>query len=121
MSSTSLPDRWRERAAELEPYAAPAAEAFRRAAAEFEAWLAEQDDLLMTPAEVAAAGGCSAESVRRAVRDGTVENMGGPGNIQVRKADTGKLPKGRGRKSKRSSYGAVSRRVALTSIQGDLT
>lgn len=83
MLPADLLPEWRQRAEQLERYAPPAAEAFRSAADELAAALAEAGYSALTPAEAEAEGRCSAETVRRMVRDGRAENVGTPGAIRV--------------------------------------
>lgn len=111
---SDLPSRWREKAESLARYAPSAAEAFREAAETLEAEIRDATESPLTPEQIAASGLCSAETVRRAVRSGAVENVGSAGKILVRTSDTKKLPKGRGRKPKHSSYGPMALRVART-------
>jgi hypothetical protein len=86
-SSTDLPATWRDRAAELDPYAPPAAEAFRTAAAELEATLRAAADEELTLAEAAAESGYSAERLRRKVAGGEIPNAGRKGAPRIRRAD----------------------------------
>lgn len=119
MLPDALPAEWLRQAEYLAPYAPAAAEAFRQAAHDLTDALELQGDIPLTPAELEAMGRCSAETVRRAVRSGSIENVGTPGKIKVRAGDTAKLPKARGRPSKRTSYGKIARRIARASKRAE--
>lgn len=71
-----LPDRWRDRAEELERYAPPAAEAFRDAAGELAAALAARDDEVLTLQEAADESGYSVRRLRELIADGTIPQAG---------------------------------------------
>lgn len=105
-----LPVRWRELAATLEPFAAPAAEAYRRAARELEEAMHAATVEPITPAQAEAEGICDAETVRRAVREGRASNVGTPGKIMVPRAQ---VP--RGRKARRSSFEEIARSAVRNS------
>lgn len=82
-----LPATWRDRADELEPYAAPAAEAFRRAAAELDAALRARAAEELTLGEAAEASGYSKRRLRELVADGTIPQAGRKGAPRIRRAD----------------------------------
>jgi hypothetical protein len=88
----ALPDQWRALADTLDPYAAPAAEAYRRAADELATALQRLQDEPVTPEQAESEGVCGAEAVRARVRRGKVENVGTETRIKVRRKD---LPSGR--------------------------
>lgn len=104
MVASDLLDRWRELAETLEPFAAAAAEAYRRAAQELEDALRAAATEPITPRQAEAEGICDAETVRRAVREGRATNVGTPGRILVPR---NQLPRGRGRR--RSSFEEIAR------------
>lgn len=68
--------RWRARAAELEAYAPPAATAFRTAAQELAAALAQIETEPLTLERAAAESGYAAETLRRKVAAGELPNVG---------------------------------------------
>ncbi len=122
MSMDGLPARWRARADELEPYSPPAAHAFRVAADEMDAAVAFVLDELLTPAQIETLGRCSAETVRRAVRDDPSLNEGTPGAIKVRARNLVQLPPGRRTRTgeKRISptvFGDLAMAAAMTLIR----
>lgn len=87
---TSLIDRWRARASELEPYAPAAAAAYRTAASELatEEFRLDNEKLKIAPA--ARECGFSAQHLRRMVREGRLRNYGKKNAPLVRRGD---LPK----------------------------
>jgi len=76
MSPTDLVERWRNRARELEPYAAPAAAAFAKAADELEAALAENETAVVSLNDAARTSGYSPDHLGRLIREGKLENVG---------------------------------------------
>lgn len=82
-----LPATWRDRADELEPYATPAAEAFRRAAAELEAALQARATEELTLGEAAEASGYSKRRLRELLADGTIPQAGRKGGPRIRRGD----------------------------------
>jgi hypothetical protein len=62
----------------------------------------------MTPEQAEVEGLCSAETIRRHVRERKIENVGSGGRIQVRRAD---VPAKRGKRS----FAELAREVARTS------
>jgi hypothetical protein len=99
----ALPDQWRALAATLDPYAAPAAEAYRRAADALATALERIQDEPVTPEQAEAEGLCGAEAVRARVRRGQVENVGTETRIKVKRKE---LPSGR--KSKAAPFGGTA-------------
>jgi hypothetical protein len=121
-----LPASWRSFADLLKRYDAGAAQAFRDAADALEAALEREANEELSPEQVAAEGICSAETVRRKTRDGSVENVGTPGRIKVRRGDLDHLPGARRRRGGKGPGGTrsgpvsseeVARRVAATTAQ----
>jgi hypothetical protein len=84
---SDLPREWRERAGELEPYAAPAAEAFRRAAGELDTWLHGWWSEPLELDQAREESGYSRDSLLRFLREGTVPNMGTLDDPRIRRAD----------------------------------
>jgi hypothetical protein len=82
-----LPDLWRKRAADLDPYSPPAAEAFRRAAEEFEADLKAWWHALLDLQDALAESGYSRDSLLRFIREGQLENIGSASDPRVRRRD----------------------------------
>lgn len=87
MLPSNLPREWRERAGALEPYAAPAAEAFRRAAGELDTWLRAWWTELLTLDQAREESGYHRDSLLRYLRDGTVPNMGTADDPRIRRSD----------------------------------
>ena len=87
---TTLPERWRTRAAELKPYAPSAAQAYTDAAAELELRLQSSDDAKLKLRAAARECGYTAEHLGRMVRDGQLRNYGRKNAPLVRRGD---LPK----------------------------
>jgi len=94
-----LPATWRERAAELEVYAPPAAEAWRRAAVELAEALRVGADEIVTLGSAAAESGYSERRLRELVVEGKLANVGRKHAPRFRRGD---LP----RKSARPANGA---------------
>lgn len=109
MMPADLAGHWRSRAAELERYAAPAAEAFRTAACELEAALREADDAELTLADAAQESGYSTRRIAQLVADGSIENRGRKGAPRIRRAD---LPRRTG-KGKSATYDPTNDARAL--------
>jgi len=117
MLPATLPETFRAKAAQLARYAPAAAEAFTEAAELAEEALSAAANETLTPQQIEDAGICAAETVRRAVRAGEVENAGTPGKILVRRGDLGKLPRGRITARGAQQSGAES---AAPALSGDL-
>jgi hypothetical protein len=105
----ALPDQWRALAATLDPYAPPAAEAYRRASDALTSALQACAEEPVTPEQAEAEGVCGAEAVRARVRRGQAENVGTATRIAVRRKD---LPSGRKRKA--APFGKAAMRAAET-------
>lgn len=86
-SADLLPESWRSRAADLERYAPPAAEAFREAADELEVALREAAHETLTLREAAAESGYSKRRLRELIADGTIPQAGKKGAPRIRRAD----------------------------------
>jgi hypothetical protein len=110
-SPRELPTFYRNRATQLLRYAPAAAEAFNEAAELLEAALLALDAELLTPEEVEDEGLCSAETVRRHVRQQKVENVGTAGRIQIRRADAPSTAKNR-------TFAQLTREVARSARIG---
>jgi len=82
-----LPPRWRQRAAELRPFAEPAARAFELAAEELAASLASTDEQLLTLKQASHLSGYSADHLARRIREGAIPNAGRPHAPRIRTAD----------------------------------
>jgi hypothetical protein len=104
-------DRWRSRAEELRPYAAPAAEAFVRAAFELEEAMREAADEELTLAEAARESGYSERRLRELVKDGDIPNAGRKGAPRLRRADRPR----KGRKPAEGSYDAQEHATSILS------
>lgn len=111
--TADLPALWRDRANELEPYAAPVATAFRSAAAELEAALRADGDETLTLANAAAASGYSERRLRELLAEGALPNAGGRGRPRIRRGD---LPKRGPRKQLGSGNGYDAVRDAMNII-----
>jgi hypothetical protein len=85
MIVSQLPTHWRRRAADLEPFAQAAAQAFREAANLLDKALNDSEDAV-TLAEAASLGGYSIDSLQRMVASGRLENMGRKGRPRIRRA-----------------------------------
>lgn len=121
-----LPACWRSLADLLHRYEPRAAQAFRDAADDLEAALEREANEELSPEQIEAEGICSAETVRRKTRDGSVQNVGTPGRIKVRRGDLDRLPRARRRRGGKGPGGTragpvsseeVARRVAVTTAQ----
>jgi hypothetical protein len=93
MALADLVATWTARAEELAPYAAPAAEAFRRAAAELEAELRAKNEEALTLEQAAEESGYAADSLRHMVSDGKVPNAGRLGAPRIRRGDLPRRPR----------------------------
>jgi hypothetical protein len=76
MTLGELVTAWRRRAAEMEPYTAPAARAFSTAADELEAALASDATALLSLNEAARHSGYSPDHLGRLVHAGRLRNYG---------------------------------------------
>lgn len=83
---------WLARAAELEAYAPPAAEAFRRASAELLAAIDQADHEALTLEEAALASGFSRDHLRHLVAGGQIPNAGKRGAPRIRRRDLPRKP-----------------------------
>jgi hypothetical protein len=92
MTRDALAATWRARAAELERFAPPAAEAFRVAADELDAALREAADTPLTLAEAAEESGYSERRLRELVAAGVVANAGRKHVPRIRRADLPRRP-----------------------------
>jgi hypothetical protein len=110
-SPHDLPTLYRNRASQLLRYAPAAAEAFIEAAELLEAALIAADAEFLTPKQIEHEGLCSAETVRRHVRQRKVENVGTTGRIQIRRADAPS-------NGKKRTFAQLTREVARSSRNG---
>jgi hypothetical protein len=92
MALADLVATWTARAESLAPYAAAAAEAFRRAAAELEAELRDRANEGLTLEQASAESGYAVDSLRHMVRDGKLANAGRRGAPLVRRGDLPRRP-----------------------------
>jgi len=90
VTTYELVHRWRARADELEPYAAPAAVAYRTAAAELDAALRTAEDELLAPADASRESGLSERRLRELRSEGRLADHGTPGRPKYRR---GELPR----------------------------
>lgn len=95
---TDLLTRWRTRAEELRPYAAPAAEAFTRAADELDAEIRTAADESLGLSDAARESGYSERRLRELVAGGELENVGRKGSPRFRRGDLPHRPKRAGSK-----------------------
>jgi hypothetical protein len=86
-SVSELSAVFRARACALEPFAAPAAVAFREAASLLEAALAAAEDELLTPRQAAEVTGLSARTLRDHRARGLLEDRGTSGRPKYRRGD----------------------------------
>jgi hypothetical protein len=93
MSAPDLPAAWRARAAELQRFAPPAAEAFRTAADELEAAVAADDAAELTMAEAVEESRYSERRLRQMLASGELPNAGQPGRPRIRRSDLPRKPK----------------------------
>jgi hypothetical protein len=105
-----LPAEWRTRADELEPFAAPAAVAFRRAADELESALREAADTELTLTEAARESGYSDRRLRELIADGSIPQAGRKHAPRLRRGD---LPKKAKAKDAGAGYDARADAAAL--------
>lgn len=87
MTPDRLPESWRSRAAELERYSPPAAEAFRAAADELEEALRERAGERLTLQEAAEESGYSTRRLRELLAEGTIPQAGRKGAPRIRRGD----------------------------------
>jgi hypothetical protein len=87
-----LPATWRARAADLERFAPPAAEAFRVAADELDAELREAAGEALTLSEAAEESGYAPRTLRQMVAEGKLPNAGRRNAPRVRRADLPRRP-----------------------------
>jgi hypothetical protein len=87
ISLADLPNSWRARADELEPFAPPAAAAFRRAAAEMEEAQRAVEDEVLSLAQAASESGYSVDRLRHMIADGQLPNVGRKGAPRIRRRD----------------------------------
>lgn len=123
LPAEELLSKWRDRAEELQPFAAAAAEAFRRAAQELEDALAEQRLAVLSLQEAAAESGYSVDHLSREIREGRIPNAGRKGKPRIRRSDLprkpGHVPVAEQRlRNPSSTAGARARRAALTLQRG---
>jgi len=91
MTSRDLVIVWRQRARELEPYAAPAATAYTKAADELEAALAATESNDLTIGQASDVTGYSPDHLGRMIRQGKLENIGEKHRPRLRRADVEQL------------------------------
>lgn len=96
MSPSDLLDAWRTRADELEPYAQPAAVAFRQAADELEESLRAAEDQLLPPADAARESGLSERTLRDHRARGQLADHGTPGRPLYRRGELPRRARGGG-------------------------
>lgn len=86
MSVARLLKRWRDRAAELAPFAPAAAVAFQEAANDLEAWDIDTDASVSLK-EAHEIGGYSVDHLQRLVSSEQLENVGRRGRPRIRRSD----------------------------------
>lgn len=92
MTFADLHATWIARAAELEPYAPGAAEAFRRAARELDDAVREFDEAPLTLEQASEVSGYSVDHLARMVREKRIPNIGEKHRPRVRRADVPMKP-----------------------------
>lgn len=92
MIPDALPDAWQARAADLERYAPPAAEAYRVAARELAEALQAAADKPLTLEEAAEESGYSKRRLRELVADGEIPNAGRKHVPRIRRGDLPRKP-----------------------------
>lgn len=115
-----LPDQWRTRAAELEPYAPAVALAFRRAAEELEREIAG-DQEPVSLAEGSRLGGYSADHLQRLVASGKLENIGRKNRPRIRRIDVPTKPGHRLPSDADGDHFPDRRRIVASVLTGDAT
>ena len=83
---------WRQRAAQLDPYAPSAAHALRETARELEEAIRADGSELLTLSEAALISGYSVDHLGRLVRDGRLPNHGRAHKPLLRRADLPRKP-----------------------------
>lgn len=112
---SSLPERFREEAAQAEPYSRRAAWVWRRAADELERALGERHTEMLTITRAAEETGWSYEALRRRVVADPILNAGVPGAPAIRRGDLAKLgPPRRSRSESRGVQVSVPRPQEVT-------
>jgi hypothetical protein len=106
---SALVTKWRDRSAELEPYATGPAAAFRHAADELEATLREWELTELTLEDAAAESGFSYSALQKQVASGKLVNVGTKHRPRVRRAD---LPRKVRRSEEPDLAGEILRRRA---------
>ena len=120
MTLDALAALWESRADTVAPYSAPAARAFRAAAAELRAVLQAQGDDTVTLSEAAHMGGYSRDHLERLVRAGRLLNVGAKHRPRIRRQDVPRKP-GHVEPLPTSTDGgqfAASRRAVVSRITG---
>lgn len=87
MNPAELPNAWRARAVELEPYCASAAEAFRAAAGELESALRGASEAELTLDQASEESNYSKRRLRELIADGSIPNAGRKHAPRIRRAD----------------------------------
>ncbi|MFO7894801.1 MAG: helix-turn-helix domain-containing protein [Longimicrobiales bacterium] len=87
-----LPRRWRRRAADLRPYAPPAAQAFEAAADDLADALQAAADELLTPSDAADYAGVTERTLRTWRADGRITNHGTDGRPLYRRGELPRTP-----------------------------
>lgn len=107
-----LPERWRDRAKGLEPFAEGAARAFEMAADDLEGALDAADDELLSPSDAAEYSGVTERTLRTWRADGRIANHGTDTRPMYRRGD---LPRRGGATPDAGTYDAAADAVRLAS------
>lgn len=91
MILSALPNYWRARAVDLEPFSPSAAQAFREAAELLEQTLGRSDEAV-TLKDASRLGGYSVDALQRMVAAGRIPNAGRKGKPRIRLGDIPKKP-----------------------------
>jgi hypothetical protein len=105
MTIAALPERFRAKATELEPYAPAAAVAWRAAATELEAALIAHESELLTYRQAATESGFSADHLRHLRASGTIPDCGV--RAMIRRGDLPRNPKKQRDRSAQATTGAA--------------
>lgn len=116
MSPLGLPQLWRARAAEIEPYAPGVAAAFQRAASELEMEWANYQNEALTLDQAESESHYSRSRLADLVRTGVIPNVGKPGAPLVRRADLPKRP-GAGRSVVDADISGLVDRARLSRLE----
>jgi len=116
MRMSDFPERWRQRAADIEPFAPPAAVAFRECAAELEREQAGVSGELLTLEQAASVSGYSGDHLGTLIRSGKLANYGRKHAPRVRRGDLPVKPSALTPTPQVGIVGATDRRSIARSV-----